>query len=240
MVFKKKWTDEQNKEILELHKRVSNEEIAKKFNISTINVSKRVSYLKKLEKKQAKPKPKTRKKSQTKPKSQASEKIEVMTAPTHDNADELAKEYQVDPINREEIEDVEEEIETKEEPQEETQGGQVNWTGVSDTITLLLDKRFIANDLAPLTGEEKQLFANALNQALEIRAQFFFKHSDLLNLGLAGFAIMSPRIFEFLDRKKETATASADLIVPVDPQEAPVIDEQAEANKRFEAMQPPQ
>jgi len=241
MVFEKKWTDEQNKEILDLHKRISNDEIAKKFKISATNVSKRISYLKKLEKKQTKSKPK--KKSQPKAKSQKNEKIEVMTAPTHDNADELMKEYQVDPINKEESEEVEEE-KTKEEPQEETQGGQVNWTGVSDTLTIILDKRFVANELAPLTEEEKKLFASALNQTLELRAQFYFQYADVVNLALAGFAIMSPRIFEFLDRKKQatesTATATVDLSAPEAPQEAPVTDELAEATKRFEAMQTPQ
>ena len=50
MGFEKKWSDEQNEEILELHGRISNKEIGEKFGISAANVSKRVSYLKKLKK----------------------------------------------------------------------------------------------------------------------------------------------------------------------------------------------
>ncbi|MCK4997150.1 winged helix-turn-helix domain-containing protein [Candidatus Pacearchaeota archaeon] len=242
MGFKKTWTDEQNEELLDLHGRISNKEIAKKFNISSDNVSKRVSYLKKQKNKQVKPKSQSKKNSQKKPKSQSSEKIEVLAAPTHDNADELMKEYKVDPINNEEFAEEPQEENIQEEPQEETrEGSQVNWTGVSDTITTILDKRFVANDLTPLTDEEKLLFASALNQTLEIRAQFFFKYADVLNLGLAGFAIMSPRILDFLDRKKqskhETATsANLDLTDP-EPQKIKVVDEKVEADRRYaEAM----
>src|SRR3989339_511481 len=221
MVFEKKWTEEQNKELLELHGRISNKEIAEKFNISPTNVSKRVSHLRKLEKRIMK------KKSKAEKKYQSNKEIEVMTAPSHNNADELMKEYKVDPINKEKAE---EKAEDKTSQKESHEDSKLNWDGVANTITIILDKRFITNDLAPLTDEEKQLFANALNEALRLRAQFYFQYADIFNLALASFAIMSPRILEFLDRKKRTnqeaqTAATIDLSTTNKPKEDLYVDE---------------
>lgn len=247
MTFKKKWSDEQNERLLELHKRVSNKEIAKEFNITPTNVSKRISYLKKLNKKQKKKKvnfPLVKKnyKSDQKEISKTSKpekRIEVLTAPLHDNADELMKDYQTNPINQEEPEEETPEILENEEPMSESR--KVKWTGVSNSLTLILDKRFIANKLAPLTEDEKTHLSKTLNEVLELRAEFFFKYADLVSLGIAGFSIMTPRLLEFFDRKKKETTSSEankDLTIKEIPQAPPVIDEQAEAQKRYaEAME---
>ncbi len=230
-MFEKKWSDEQNKEILGLHGRISNKEIAEKFGISASAVSKRVSHLKKLGEKLN-----LRKKSPVG--KDIGSKVEVLTAPSHDNADELMKEYKVEPINNE----FHEKIDVKKEEVEDNKGGLLNWTGVSSTITTILDKRFVANGLEPLTNEEKELFADALNKTLEIRAKYYFQYADIVNLGLAGFSIMTPRILEFLERKnkaKKEIETSATIDFTEKPEEAPqikIIDEQAEATRRYQEM----
>ncbi len=248
MVFKKKWTDEQDKRILELHKRISNEEIAKEFKITSKAVSKRVSYLKKLNPKQKKKIKKPGKKdikkgSKSDIKKSKEKRIEVIEAPTHENADELRKEYETKPINSEEpqetpMEETQEEILESETPTPEVP--QVNWTGVSNTITAILDKRFVVNGLAPLTDEEKALFSDATNQVLELRAKFYFQYADIFNLGLAGFSILTPRILEFLDREKQkkiTKEASTNLDLTEKTPEIPkIVDEKAEAQRRYDKM----
>ena len=80
---------------------------------------------------------------------------------------------------------------------------QINWSGVSGTITHILDLRFKNNGLTPFSDEEKELFDNAINEVLRIRAQLLMKNADLINLGLATFVVLMPRITEFLDRKKQ-------------------------------------
>ncbi len=255
-MFEKKWSDEQNKKILELHGRIPNSEIAKQFNTTSTNISKRVSYLKKLKKKQKK-KSKKVKYPYVKKNYKKEREIEVATAPSHSEADEFIKEYKKEfqPINEslnqkipEEKESENEEVEIESE-HKEIQSDNINkidWTGTSKPITLLLDARFKANNLAPMSDEEKQHFSDAINEVLRIRAEYFFKYADLCNLGLATFSIFTPRIMEFLERKKQNKSeieqsATQDLTKSkISVSQSPkkeikedIIDEKAEADKRY-------
>jgi hypothetical protein len=80
-----------------------------------------------------------------------------------------------------------------------------------------------------------------LNQVLEIRAKILMKNADLINLGLAGFVVLMPRITEFLDRKKKNKDTQQTEALS---QESPLIliktsEETAkeEAMKRYQEQQ---
>jgi hypothetical protein len=239
MVFEKKWTDEQNKKVLESYKRISAEELAKELNTNSKNVRQRFYYLKERESKRKKKNKKIAFIGKKIPKREIPntehglevigvDDFEIKEAPHSQSADEFTKEYQTEPLNKEE------EILENEKPAKELP--QISWKGFSKTITKILEKRFIANNLAPLTEEEKDLFSDATNQVLELRAKFYFQYADIANLGLATFTILTPRILEFLERKKqyqEKTIANQDLTIKEIPQEVQVIDEQAEATKRY-------
>ena len=217
MGFEKKWTDEQNKRILEIKDKSEIETLAKEFNVTPKIISQRIYYLNgkektRLKKEKAKLNAEKKNNSSSKAKSDTSSEISVSEVSPKEEADEMQNKY-LDNTSQETSENSNEAIregsgDSTQSPspkstEEISSVQQVNWSGVSGTITHMLDLRFKNNGLTPFSDEEKELFDNAISEVLRIRAQLLMKNADLINLGLATFVVLMPRITEFLDRKKQ-------------------------------------
>ncbi|MEK6760706.1 MAG: hypothetical protein AABX93_02170 [Nanoarchaeota archaeon] len=247
MGFKPKWTEEQNKRILELHEKdVSDADIAKELNSDEKKIRGRIYFLKDKEKKRLKKEKAIVKKQQKavmppKVKSETASEIHVSEAPIHPEAESIRQKYLENPENENLPDENTSEIPKEKEiamPNNENEQTKIDFSGVANTITTILDKRFVNNDLKPLTQEEKDLFSKALNEVMIKRMEYYFKYGDIINLGLAGLAIFTPRILENLEKKKnKTENSSQSKVEMITPAKT-ISEEQSEAQRRYEqAMQ---
>jgi len=209
MAFEKKWTDEQNNEILKLKKSgLSNEKIAKKFNSTESTIKSRIGYLnhkakKKLKKVVTKKTPKVKSKK-------IKEDIELSTAEIKNESEDMADLYRGKDINLDETkklslgagiyvdkdpEPLKAEIE---EPQEEPE---VDWSGVPEQFVEMINNRFISFNkkegkevLKVMTNDQKQQGAQATLRVLNKRGKVFMEYSDLIGLGAFIFGAILPNV----------------------------------------------
>lgn len=249
MAFEKTWTEEQEKRILELSDlKVSPKEISNELGKTEKAVIQKIYSLKKKIKKSQTKKPKKEKFSEE----VQSQDILVAQVPVKEEAEEMQKAYfESDFSNSDasslENKDFNSQIKMQEKPKlEEMQEVSMDWSVFSNSISSIIDQRFISSKLTPLTDEEKIQFSIALNEVMKRRAKLFGQYADVMALGVTIFSIFTPRLMDFFNRKKikrEKINESANLdltksekIFSQTSLKEEIIDEKLEAEKRYKEM----
>jgi len=251
MAFPKTWTEEQEKTLLEKYKSSKIEDLAKELNKTPKALRQKYSSISKKKKKISK-KPIEKK--------ETSSFIPVSQAPIKEEGEEMQQAYLEDTSFSENFSEETELNNLKEVKEENTSAPMsdseepsreefvMDWEIFSQSITLMLDERFKSNGLTEMSEKEKEHFSRAMNIVLNNRAKLIGQYSDVIGLGIATFSIFSPRIMQFVGRKKKEKEKSNDPTAHIDLENSTtsvnqtptkkeiVIDEKAEAEKRYLEM----
>ncbi len=256
MAFAKKWSDEQNNQILKLWKEgKSQDEIAKEFGTTSSTIKSRIGYLNhKLKKKLKKiskkaPEKKIKKTKEIKPK-KIKDDVELSTAEIKNEAEDMADLYKGKDINLDEKIPKEEFKQIIQEPKikevQEVEDDEVDWSGVPEQFIEMINDRFIAFNkkentevLKPLTQSQKEQGAKATYQVLNKRGKVFMKYADLIGLGAFLFGAILPNVLAALSYQKkkniiqEPVKPKEPILKEIKPKE-PSVDDLNQAQREYE------
>ncbi len=150
----------------------------------------------------------------------STQKIEVSAAPINPEAEEMRQFYlnmdgevekEKTPEDPEGEKETEEPVEVEEKRSYVKHSDRVDWTGTDDIVIFILEQRFDAFNkkhgkeiLKPFSDPEKAQLKRGITECLEKRARFLTEYADLINLGLALFLTLAPRIFQAIDYNKSS------------------------------------